>query len=67
MIFVFDFVLDWYKTQEMCDKAVSKDLFMLKYCLNRQKIQKICDKAVDDILLALKFAPWLKTFIIFIR
>ena len=41
----------------MCDKAVSKDLFMLKYCLNRQKIQKICDKAVDDILLALKFAP----------
>ena len=31
--FVFDSVPDWYKTQEMCNKAVSFDPFMAKYCL----------------------------------
>ena len=30
----------------MCDKAVSKNLFMLKYCHYRYKTQEICDKAV---------------------
>ena len=27
--FVFDYVLDWYNTQEICDKFVSKDTFIL--------------------------------------
>ena len=33
--FVFYVVSDWYKTEEMCDKAVSYDPFMLKFCLDR--------------------------------
>ena len=33
--FVFYFVSDWYKTEEMCDKAASYDPFMLKFCLDR--------------------------------
>ena len=30
---VSDSVPDQYKTQEMCDKVVSKEPLMLKYCL----------------------------------
>ena len=29
--FVFDFVPVWYKTQEICDRVVSEDPFMIKY------------------------------------
>ena len=32
----------------MCDKAISKNHFMLKYCLDRYKTQDVCDK--DDFL-----------------
>ena len=32
--FVFDYVPGQFKTQEMCDKAISNDPFMLKYCLD---------------------------------
>ena len=32
--FVFDFVPDWYMTQKMFDKVVSKWRFMLIYCLD---------------------------------
>ena len=32
---VFDSLLGQYKTQEMCDKIVSKEPFTLKYCLYR--------------------------------
>ena len=38
--FVFDSVLDQYKTKEMCDKIVSEDPFKLKYCHYRCKTQK---------------------------
>ena len=44
------FILDQYKTQEMCYKVVFKEPFMLKYCLNRYKTQEMCDKAVDAFL-----------------
>ena len=37
-------------TQEMCDKAGSKELFMFKYCHDRYKSQERCDKAVDTFL-----------------
>ena len=33
--FPFGSVLDLYKTQEICDKVVSKEPVMLKYCLDR--------------------------------
>ena len=38
--FVCNSVPDRQKTQEICDKVVSKDLFMLKYCLDRYKTQE---------------------------
>ena len=43
--FVLGSVNDWYKTQEMCDKIVSGDVFMLKYFLDRYKTQGMCNKA----------------------
>ena len=33
--FAFFSAPDRYKAQEMCDKAVCGDPFVLKYCLNR--------------------------------
>ena len=55
-------VPDWYKTQEMWDKLVSKESFMLKSCLYKHKTEDICDKAVDACLPALKFVPdWFVT------
>ena len=53
--FVFASVNDWYKTQEMCDKIVSGDTFMLKYFLDRYKTQGMCNKAADTFLPTLKF------------
>ena len=44
-------------TNELCDKVVSKDPFMLKCCLDRYKTQEMCDKAVDAFLSPLKFVP----------
>ena len=35
--FVSDSVPDQYMTQEMGDKNVSKESFMLKFCLDRYK------------------------------
>ena len=62
MLFVFIFVPDSYKAQEMCDRVVSEDTFMLRYCPNRYQSQKMCDKAVDDYLAALKFiSDWFVT------
>ena len=31
--FEFDSIPDWYKTQEMCDRLVSEDSFLIVYCL----------------------------------
>ena len=44
--FVCDFVPNRYMTQEMCDKVVSEEPFMLRYCVDRYKTQEICDIAV---------------------
>ena len=49
---------DIYKTQEMCNKAVSEDPFMLKSCHDRFKT----NKADDDFPSAIKFVPdWFVT------
>ena len=45
--FVFDFPLDWYRTQEICNKIVSKKPFKLKYCLDRSRTQEMCYEVVD--------------------
>ena len=46
----------------MCDKAICKELFMLKYCLDTYKTQEMCDEALDSYLVAIKLAPdWFVT------
>ena len=35
--FLFDFVPDLYMTQELCDKFIAEELFILKYCPDRYK------------------------------
>ena len=55
--FTFDAVPDRYKTQEMCDQAVSNDPFTLTHYLHIYKTQEMCHKAVDDFKPALKFIP----------
>ena len=58
---VFDFISDWYKTQEMCDSCFWKS-FLVIYCPDKYKTQKMCDKAVDGSLAALKLFPnWFVT------
>ena len=39
-LFMLNYVPDYCKTQEICEKAVSKESFMLKYCLDKCKSQK---------------------------
>ena len=49
-------------TQELRDKVVREDPFILKYCHNKYKAQEMCDRVVDPSLLALKFVPdWFVT------
>ena len=55
--FVFDSILDQYKTQEICDKVVSLYAFLKVYCLDKCKTQEMCDEAVADALAALKLIP----------
>ena len=57
MFFVFDSIPDQYKTQEMCDRVVSEDPFLIVYCPDKYKTQRMCDEAVDDSLVALKLVP----------
>ena len=54
MFFVCDSFPDQYKTQEMCDKAVSEDPFSLGYCPDKYITQKMCDEAVANFLATLK-------------
>ena len=37
---ITEYVLDGFKSQEMCDKLVSDDLFKLKYCHDRYNTQR---------------------------
>ena len=30
--FIFDSISDWYKTQQMCERIVSEDPFLIVYC-----------------------------------
>ena len=60
VLFGFNSNPDWYKTQEMCDRFVSEDPFMLMYCSNKFKIQKTWDEAIDDCLSAsIKIDSWM--------
>lgn len=56
-VFVFHSVLDLYKTQEMWERVVSEDSFMIIYCPYKYKTQNMYVEAVDDCLAALRFIP----------
>ena len=61
-LFMFFYIPDRYKTQEMCDRIISDDPFSIRYVPDQYKTQQMCDKAVDDCLAALKFVPdWFVT------
>ena len=51
------FILSCHKTKEMCEKAVSKELFMLKYCFDKCKSQEMGKEAVNLCPPLLKFIP----------
>ena len=56
----FIYVPGRYKIQEMCDRVISEDPFMLLYCPHRCKTQGICDEDVDNSLATFKFfSDWL--------
>ena len=57
MCFVFDFICNQYKTQEIFDIVVSLYPFLIIYCLDKYKTQRMCDEAVDDFLATLKLIP----------
>ena len=44
--FVFDFIPDWYRTQELWDRVVSEDPCLIEYCPEKYITQKMCDEAV---------------------
>ena len=58
----FIYVAGRYKIQEMCDRVISEDPFMLLYCPHRCKTQGICDQDVDNCLATFKFfSDWFVT------
>ena len=44
---VFYFIPEWYKTQNMCDKAIFECPPKLKCYFGLYQIPKMCDKAAD--------------------
>ena len=36
----FIYILDWYKTRQMCDRAIYEDPFMLVYCPENIKLRE---------------------------
>ena len=35
MFFVSDYITNWYKTQEICDRVISADSSLIVYCLDK--------------------------------
>ena len=42
----------------MCEKAISKDSYILKYSLNKYEIQKMCKNAVSKDCFTVKYCPY---------
>ena len=60
--FVFNYIPNQYKTQEMCNSIVCEDSFSIRCNSDQYKTQQMCDKAFDYCLTALKFVPdWFVT------
>ena len=54
MFFEFVSIPNCYKTQEMCDRIVSENPFMIVYCPDRYQTQRVCDEAVHGCQAVLK-------------
>ena len=62
MLFGFDIAPAKYKTQEICNLAVSLYFPLILYCPYKYITQEMCDEAVNDSLAPLKFIPnWFVT------
>ena len=80
MLFVIRYVIDQYKTQEICDKVILKNDGMLMFndkavdnytcglafVPNCYKIQKMCNKAIDASPSATEFVPECYKIIMFL-
>ena len=53
MFFVFNSILNQYKTQKICDRVFSENRFLILYFPDKCKTEKMC----DDCLAALKLVP----------
>ena len=74
IFFLFDYIPDWYKTQELCDRADSDIPILIVHFPVKYVTQKMCDKTVDISLGTLKIIPnwfvtkkWLKNSLRFLR
>ena len=62
MFFLFHYISDQYKTQEIYNLAVSSYPFVIVCCPDKYITQKMCDEAIDHFLAALKLiADWFVT------
>ena len=50
-------VPDYYKNQEMCNKAVDNYLYALKFVSEYFMTQEMCDKAVGNLYSKIQFVP----------
>ena len=53
VFFVFNSIPDQYKIQEMCDRVVFEDPFLIVYCPDKYKTQRMYDEAADNTQLKL--------------
>ena len=54
---LFDYIPDQYKAQEIRERVVPEDPFLMVYCHDKYKTQRMCNEPVDDCLATLKFIP----------
>ena len=62
MFFIFISISDRCKTQDICDRVVSENPFLIVYCPDKYETPRMCDEVVYDCLVASKFIlDWLVT------
>ena len=53
----WEFVSNWCKSKEMCNRIISENYFSLRDVSDQYKAQRIYDRSVDECLATLKFVP----------
>ena len=57
-----EFVPDWVKTEEMCERPIEKDPWILRFVPDQYKMQEMCDKAFWEDTFSLEYIPdWFVT------